>query len=113
MNRVESQMSGMQSNLYSTANDVILMRNEHSDESRRTKEVSPAKPTTLERRASLPRDVPERMESAASRLPRAQQMQVPVANMSGPPTGRQSFSTSHNPAAIMVDSTYQRSPTPP
>merc|ERR1719326_996234 len=43
MNRMESQMSGMQQNLYSTANDLILMKGGQSDEPRRTKDVSPTR----------------------------------------------------------------------
>lgn len=104
MNRIESQMSGMQQNLYSTANDVILMKNGPAEETRRTKDVSPVKPAALDRRASLTRDTPERMESASSRL---RPTQVSMVNVSGPPSGRQGLLASSSQPAIL-----ERSGTP-
>jgi len=112
MNRVESQVGGMQQNLYSTANDVILMKSGQGGDPSRTKENSPR---PLNRRASLSPDPgpPQRMDSASSRLPRAQHLQVQVSNVSGPPSGRQGLQTSLSQPAIVVDNTYQqRSPTP-
>merc|ERR1719375_1924386 len=50
MNRMENQMGGMQQNLYSTTNDLILMKNETVPEPQQRKPPPP-----LERKASQDR----------------------------------------------------------